>query len=390
MWVSIYHWHSWSDQGNLEYLIEKDTKKSLKSSASCKFNQHKELSSIQKLQDPSMSYQDHSSYIPTPPTSHLKVSSNQSQFDIFAPITTPTNMHSSLLVIQEPQNTPTNTPIWNNISSSFIPTPPQVSPQQSVTGLRPNTIFKGIFTEPTPIKDAQTMSDEEEDDATIESNLSTDPKIEPCSDFSKYSYWLKKHFPSLMTKTNMNFIENVLEIKDYNTALKFHYFQPKDWSLFLGKYLFQRYLKVIAHLTVIWDVTLGRIFPVPYAMYCDAKDKQFEEILTNLISMLENSPGQSVNPPVSSNRAPKPPPYTKVSPAVKRYQESKLKTPSYHSRRHSSKSSRQTYRTTAPNPIGSNVSVPVVEAYAAEEELSLIFRVLRSQHKKQRCLQRRG
>ena len=76
--------------------------------------------------------------------------------------------------------------------------------------------------------------------------------IQPCTDYSRYSYWLKKNFSFLMTKPNMNFVENILEIKDYDTALKFKMFQPKDWKLFLGKYLFQRYLKVIADIVIIW------------------------------------------------------------------------------------------------------------------------------------------
>ena len=54
-------------------------------------------------------------------------------------------------------------------------------------------------------------------------------------------------------KPNMNFVENILEIKDMNTAVKFKMFQPKDWKLFLGIYLFQRYLKAIADLIIIWD-----------------------------------------------------------------------------------------------------------------------------------------
>ena len=52
--------------------------------------------------------------------------------------------------------------------------------------------------------------------------------IPPCTDYSRYSYWLKKNFPHLMTKPNMNFVENILEIKDINTAMKFKMFQPKD------------------------------------------------------------------------------------------------------------------------------------------------------------------
>ena len=92
---------------------------------------------------------------------------------------------------------------------------------------------------------------EKEDEDSIESIHSDLAMIPPCTDYSRYSYWLKKNFPFLMTKPNMNFVENILEIKDYNTALKFKMFIPKDWKLFLGKYLFQRYLKVIADLVII-------------------------------------------------------------------------------------------------------------------------------------------
>lgn len=41
-----------------------------------------------------------------------------------------------------------------------------------------------------------------------------------------------------MTKPIMNFVENILEVKDINTTLKFKMFQSKEWILFLEKYHF--------------------------------------------------------------------------------------------------------------------------------------------------------
>src|SRR5687768_141344 len=91
-----------------------------------------------------------------------------------------------------------HTPIWNMNKSTFIPTPVP-SPQPSVTGLRPNTSLKGT----RPVDTHGTAAD---DDSTIGSNLSSEPMIMPCNDFSRYSYWLKTHFPHLMHKNQMNCI----------------------------------------------------------------------------------------------------------------------------------------------------------------------------------------
>ena len=102
------------------------------------------------------------------------------------------------------------------------------------SGLRPNTSLKN----PPVFQPVDQHLSENEDDNSIESNQSGLAMIPACTDYSRYSYWLKKNFPFLMTKPNMNFVENILEIKDLNAALKFKMFQPKDWKLFLGKYLF--------------------------------------------------------------------------------------------------------------------------------------------------------
>ena len=94
----------------------------------------------------------------------------------------------------------------------------------------------------------------------------------------------------------MNFNENIFDFKDYNTAIKYKYFQPKDWKLFLGKYLFHRYLNLNSHLDIIWELTLGRLFPIPYPNYCDAKDKQFEYTFNELKKQLDLPLDQSSIP----------------------------------------------------------------------------------------------
>ena len=114
-----------------------------------------------------------------------------------------------------------------------------------------------------------------------------------------------------MTKSNMNFVENILEIKDLNTAMKFKAFQPQDWRLFLGKYLFQRYLKVVADLAIIWTATLGLPHSICYAEYCEIKDQVYDHVINELKKQIDFPSNQSVSPKA------KPPPYTKVSPIVR-------------------------------------------------------------------------
>lgn len=135
-----------------------------------------------------MGNQEHTSYTLTPSLSQLRFPTNDPHYHMYSSTYTSEDMHTRPPIIQELQKTPLNTPIWNIASTNFIPTPFQVSSQQSVTGLRLNTIFEGMSNEQTSIQvETQSQSDKE-DDATIESNLSNDPKIEPCSAFFKYSY----------------------------------------------------------------------------------------------------------------------------------------------------------------------------------------------------------
>ena len=137
---------------------------------------------------------------------------------------------------------PTNSPSLSIYQPPSSPVPSIHTPSPLFSGLRPNTTLRRPS---APIFGEHHASDSE-DEESIESNQSGLAMIPPCTDYSRYSYWLKKHFPHQMTKSNMNFVENILEIKDLNTALKFKAFQPKDWRVFLGKYLYQRYLKMIA------------------------------------------------------------------------------------------------------------------------------------------------
>ena len=90
-----------------------------------------------------------------------------------------------------------HTPIWNNTprpTPTHIPTP-EDSGRASFSGLRPNTVFKDRV--PTPEPNDVSVKD---DDSSIESNYSGDPMIQPCTNYSRYSYWLKIHWQHLMTK----------------------------------------------------------------------------------------------------------------------------------------------------------------------------------------------
>lgn len=120
-----------------------------------------------------------------------------------------------------------------------------------------------------------------------------------------------------MHKTQVNFIENILEIKDFKSAMKYHYFEPKDWRSMLGKHLFMRYLKLIADLTIIWNLTLGKINPIPYKDYYDMKDRSYGYIISELKKHLDMPLEEPSTTPVMTEH---PPPYTRMSPVVQQFQ----------------------------------------------------------------------
>ena len=159
----------------------------------------------------------------TPPS---QVSSKKSPHSSMFPSIFP-SMPSAFRATTPPQVPP---------SSYYASIPPIHPPSPLISGLRPNTTIKN----PPAAQTKEYHTSDSEDDSSIESKHSESALIPPRTDYSRYSYWFKKNFSFLMTKPNMNFVENILEIKDYDTALKFKMFQPKDWKLFLGKYLFQR------------------------------------------------------------------------------------------------------------------------------------------------------
>ena len=169
-----------------------------------------------------------------------------------------------------------------------------------------------------------------------------------------------------MTRPNMNFVENILETKSYDTALKFKMLQPKDWKLFLGKFLFQRYLKVIADLFIIWEATLGLPHPLSYAEYIDIKDQVYEHVFNKLRKQVDLHPPQSL----SSKRSPA---YSRISPHVESFNaENQASADNQGNKKpNSSKSSRhrQTYKSTVPN-LPESFSFPVVNAYAAPDSMS--------------------
>ena len=165
-----------------------------------------------------------------------------------------------------------------------------------------------------------------------------------------------------MHKTQMNFIESILEIKDHKSAMKYHYFEPKDWKAMLGKHLFMRYMKLIADLIIIWNLTLGKMTPIPYKNYYDMKDRSYGYIICELEQQLEMAPEEPSTPPAMTDQ---PPPYTRVSPMVQQFQREHDQS---YRQRHGNETSRHTYRTTRPNPIDSVVSFPIPMADAVEAQ----------------------
>ena len=163
-----------------------------------------------------------------------------------------------------------------------------------------------------------------------------------------------------MTKTHVNFVERVLKIRYFNAAIKFKYFQPKNWKVF---YLFQRYLKLIVKLIIIWESILAVLYPVPYADYCEVNNRIFDHLFTELKKQVDLPSNQPVNLLADQSS-----PDTKVSLTVQKYQRIRQGSSS-HGRGCSSQSSRQTYKTTTPNPIES-VIVLVFSAYTAPDSKS--------------------
>src|SRR5687768_18437018 len=122
-----------------------------------------------------------------------------------------------------------------------------------------------------------------------------------------------------MHKNQMNFIENILMIKDFKSAMKYHYFEFKDWISMLGKPLFMRYLKLIAELTIIWDLTLGKANPIPYKDYYEMKDRSYGYIISEMTKRLDLSTAEPSTTPIISEHpiisnhpimTEQPPPYT--------------------------------------------------------------------------------
>jgi hypothetical protein len=179
--------------------------------------------------------QDSSPPVPTPPSSHLRVDSffKSQMFARNPPQPDPPhpNLHtpswSSPVFTSVPAQEPSYPSMYPSTSSahrppipSGSPVPPFHAPSPLLSGLRPNTSLRV----PNTSMSRDHHTSESEDEESIESNQSGLAMIPPCTDYSRYSYWLKKNFPHLMTKPNMNFVENILEIRDFNTAMKFKMF----------------------------------------------------------------------------------------------------------------------------------------------------------------------
>ena len=106
------------------------------------------------------------------------------------------------------------------------------------------------------------------DDATsIRSNVNRKAKIAPCTNFTRYSFWLKKHFPDHVHRQEINFLDNVLKIKSIYNLDKYYAFTSRDWKMELGEHLYRRYVKFIIELVIIWKVTHHNHNDLSYSTY---------------------------------------------------------------------------------------------------------------------------
>ena len=103
-----------------------------------------------------------------------------------------------------------------NISPQWTPPHHSPLPDFHVSGLS-----SAASNMRTPTNTENDPFPEDEDETTLGSDLSSKMVILPCTDFSRYSYWLKRYFPHLMHKPEINFIENILGIKSQHDVQKF-------------------------------------------------------------------------------------------------------------------------------------------------------------------------
>ena len=103
--------------------------------------------------------------------------------------------------------------------------------------------------------------------------------IPPCKQFDKYSLWLKRNFPYLVHKKEVDFIDNICKIKDVVTLFKFFYYEPYQWVDFLGQMKYMTYHKFIIELNHIWSATIHEGSAIEWDTYMDIRDTNHSDVV---------------------------------------------------------------------------------------------------------------
>lgn len=156
------------------------------------------------------------------------------------------------------------------------------SNKQSRASLKPCSSLK-----PPPPK---TQGSEEKDDAsTTKSTTSNLLMINPCLDYTRYSYWLKRQFSHQIHNAEIEFIDHVLKIRSRMDLRKYCDYTPMDWRLKLGGFRFSRYIDSIIELIIIWETTNLENGPIPFSKYLNNREILSKDVRVALYSVL-NAP----------------------------------------------------------------------------------------------------
>ena len=132
-------------------------------------------------------------------------------------------------------------------------------------------------------------------------------------------------------KKEVDFIDNVLKIRDMDTLFQFYYYGPKQWIDFLGETPFLKHHKFLIKLHFIWLVTVHEGNPITWDLYMESRDDSHAGVtavymkeVNHILVPYEKSP---LKVPVISVKVPKvpvvtssvifPPAHTKVFPVIK-------------------------------------------------------------------------
>src|SRR5687768_5918236 len=106
--------------------------------------------------------------------------------------------------------------------------------------------------------------------------------IESCSDFTKYGTWLRKQFPNIITATGSFFVHSHLKVRNSEDIENIMEYQLEDWQSYLpNSYHILR--KTIIKLIVIWTVTSGIEYDIPYTKYMEMREEMLPVLNTIFI-----------------------------------------------------------------------------------------------------------